>query len=85
MNPYAQTIFGNGIMRVIGGMEGTNTHGGKEMAGGAKGGFMVVGQKIVGAGEQAKAQDNAKKQQDALNKNHGGEGSPIPPAPKGRK
>jgi hypothetical protein len=52
----AITIVPNGIMRVIGGMEGTNAHVGKEMSGGVKAGLMMSVNKTVDAGMGLKRQ-----------------------------
>jgi hypothetical protein len=52
----AITIVPNGIMRVIGGMEGTNAHLGKEMSSGVKAGMMMGVNKTVDAAMGLKRQ-----------------------------
>ena len=52
----AITVVPNGIMRVIGGMEGTNAHLGKEMSGGVKAGMMMGVNKTVDAAMGMKRQ-----------------------------
>jgi hypothetical protein len=51
---HAITAVPNGIMRVIGGMEGTNMRSGQEMAQNVKGGAMIAMNKTVDAAQAGK-------------------------------
>lgn len=66
---HAITAVPNGIMRVIGGMEGTNMRSGQEMAQNVKGGAMIAMNKTVDAvqhGKGAAHQASERKFQDSM-------------------
>jgi hypothetical protein len=66
----AITIVPNGIMRVIGGMEGTNMHLGKEMSSNVKSGLMIGATKAIDAAQ-------AGRRHSAMNPNKGGKGAKV--------
>lgn len=85
---HAITAVPNGIMRVIGGMEGTNMRSGQEMAQNVKGGAMIAMNKTVDAaqaGKNAAHQAKERKYQEKMLQNQpGGGGSDNGPVPPGK-
>lgn len=92
---HAITAVPNGIMRVIGGMEGTNMRSGAEMAQNVKGGAMIAMNKTVDAvqhGKQAAHAAGERKFQEKMlaTQKGGGDGgdggnSPAPSSPSTKK
>jgi hypothetical protein len=81
----AITIVPNGIMRVIGGMEGTNMQLGKEMSSGVKSGLMIGATKTIDAvqsGRRMKAMDPKKGKGGDTETGSGNKGGDIAPPPK---
>ncbi len=64
----AITVVPNGIMRVIGGMEGTNVKLGQDMSSGVKSGLMIGATRAIDAAQ-------AGRRHSAMNPNKGGKGA----------